>query len=117
VHICLGYGHLVRNKPSGYAFLPQLAGSIAAQSRSRQRNRSRPRGAAGLSEDDPARRPRSWRQGSRDSETGGAARRGAALCPGQLVAAPDCGMKYPRAAFGKLKALAGAPHRPRELEG
>ena len=31
VHICLGYGHLVRNKPSGYAFLPQLADSIAAQ--------------------------------------------------------------------------------------
>src|ERR1700731_1883557 len=31
VHICLGYGHLVRNKPSGYAFLPQLAESAAAQ--------------------------------------------------------------------------------------
>src|SRR5204862_5344689 len=31
VHICLGYGHLVRNKPSGYAFLPQLAESTAAQ--------------------------------------------------------------------------------------
>ena len=25
VHICLGYGPPVRNKPSGYAFLPQLA--------------------------------------------------------------------------------------------
>jgi len=31
VHICLGYGHLVRNKPSGYAFLPQLADSLATQ--------------------------------------------------------------------------------------
>ncbi len=31
VHICLGYGHLVRNKPAGYAFLPQLADSIADQ--------------------------------------------------------------------------------------
>src|SRR4029077_19621175 len=31
VHICLGYGHLVRNKPSGYAFLPQLADSAATQ--------------------------------------------------------------------------------------
>src|SRR5947199_8477125 len=31
VHICLGYGPLVRIKPSGYAFLPQLADSIAAQ--------------------------------------------------------------------------------------
>ena len=31
VHICLGYGHLVRNKPSGYAFLPQLADSLASQ--------------------------------------------------------------------------------------
>ena len=31
VHICLGYGHLVHNKPSGYAFLPQLAASLASQ--------------------------------------------------------------------------------------
>ncbi|HVB17725.1 MAG TPA: 5-methyltetrahydropteroyltriglutamate--homocysteine methyltransferase, partial [Stellaceae bacterium] len=31
VHICLGYGNLVHNKPSGYAFLPQLAESAATQ--------------------------------------------------------------------------------------
>src|ERR1700716_203348 len=31
VHLCFGYAAMVRNKPSGYAFLPQLAESAAAQ--------------------------------------------------------------------------------------
>src|SRR5207237_8127781 len=31
VHLCFGYAAMVRNKPSGYAFLPQLADSAAQQ--------------------------------------------------------------------------------------
>ena len=31
VHLCFGYAHVVQNKPSGYAFLPQLADTIARQ--------------------------------------------------------------------------------------
>src|SRR5258705_10185588 len=31
VHLCFGYAAMVRNKPAGYAFLPQLAESIAEQ--------------------------------------------------------------------------------------
>src|SRR5204862_7350813 len=31
VHLCFGYAAMVRNKPAGYAFLPQLADSIAEQ--------------------------------------------------------------------------------------
>src|SRR2546423_3117167 len=31
VHLCFGYAAMVRNKPAGYAFLPQLADSAAAQ--------------------------------------------------------------------------------------
>src|SRR5947208_1172226 len=31
VHLCFGYAAMVRNKPSGYAFLPQLADTVAAQ--------------------------------------------------------------------------------------
>ena len=31
VHLCFGYAHVVHNKPSGYAFLPQLADTIAQQ--------------------------------------------------------------------------------------
>src|SRR5260370_307111 len=31
VHLCFGYAAMVRNKPSGYAFLPQLADAAAQQ--------------------------------------------------------------------------------------
>src|ERR1700681_2862201 len=31
VHLCFGYAAMVKNKPAGYAFLPQLADSAAAQ--------------------------------------------------------------------------------------
>src|SRR5438477_3547313 len=31
VHLCFGYAAMVHNKPAGYAFLPQLADSIAEQ--------------------------------------------------------------------------------------
>ena len=31
VHLCFGYAHVVQNKPSGYAFLPQLADTVAQQ--------------------------------------------------------------------------------------
>ena len=49
VHLCFGYAAMVRNKPSGYAFLPQLADSAAdadldrggaAASRSRRSQRA-----------------------------------------------------------------------------
>jgi 5-methyltetrahydropteroyltriglutamate--homocysteine methyltransferase len=124
VHICLGYGHLVHNKPSGYAFLPQLADSLATQI---SIEAAQPRLDLGVLKElagktillgvldlgDPA------------IETAEmvAARLRQALrhIPAErLVAAPDCGMKYlPRAtAFGKLRALAeGAAIVRRELAG
>ena len=124
VHICLGYGHLVRNKPSGYAFLPQLADSIAAQI---SIEAAQPRLDLGVLQDlaqktillgvldlgDP----------TVESADTVAERLRAGLkhvAPERLVAAPDCGMKYlPReVAFGKLKALAeGAAIVRRELAG
>jgi 5-methyltetrahydropteroyltriglutamate--homocysteine methyltransferase len=124
VHICLGYGHLVRNKPSGYAFLPQLAGSNAEQI---SIEAAQPRLDLGVL------RELSEKTillgvldlGDRAVETAEtvAARLRQALpyvSAERLVAAPDCGMKYlPRAvAFGKLKALAeGAAIVRRELAG
>jgi 5-methyltetrahydropteroyltriglutamate--homocysteine methyltransferase len=124
VHICLGYGHLVRNKPSGYAFLPQLAESTAAQI---SIEAAQPRLDLGVL------RELSEKTillgvldlGDRTVETAEtvAERLRAGLrhvAPERLVAAPDCGMKYlPRAvAFGKLKALAeGASIVRRELAG
>jgi 5-methyltetrahydropteroyltriglutamate--homocysteine methyltransferase len=122
VHICLGYGHLVRNKPSGYAFLPQLADSIAAQI---SIEAAQPRLDLGVLKELSAKTILLGvlDLGNRTVETPEtvAERLRAGLqhvAAERLVAAPDCGMKYlPRAtAFGKLQALAqGAAIVRREL--
>jgi len=124
VHICLGYGHLVHNKPSGYAFLPQLADSLATQV---SLEAAQPRLDLGVLAE------LSQKTillgvldlGDPKVETAGevAARLRAGLrhiAAERLVAAPDCGMKYlPRErAFGKLQALVdGAAMVRRELAG
>jgi 5-methyltetrahydropteroyltriglutamate--homocysteine methyltransferase len=124
VHICLGYGHLVHNKPSGYAFLPQLADSLASQV---SLEAAQPQLDLGVM------RELSNKTillgvldlGTPEVETAAtvAARLRAGLkhiAPERLVAAPDCGMKYlPRErATGKLKALVeGAAIVRRELAG
>jgi len=124
VHICLGYGHLVRNKPSGYAFLPELANSVAAQI---SIEAAQPRLDLGvLSElSEKTILLGVLDLGDRTVETAAtvAERLRAGLkhvAPERLVAAPDCGMKYlPReVAFSKLKSLAdGAAMVRRELAG
>ena len=124
VHICLGYGHLVHNKPSGYAFLPQLADSLASQV---SLEAAQPRLDLGVLKE------LSQKTillgvldlGTPQVETADvvAARLRAGLAhiaPERLVAAPDCGMKYlPRArAAAKLKAMVeGAAIVRRELTG
>jgi len=124
VHLCFGYAAMVRNKPAGYAFLPQLA-DTAAQQISIEAAQPRLdlgvlRDLAGktivlgvIDLDDPA---------VETAETVAARLRdGLRHVPAErLVAAPDCGMKYlPRErAFGKLRALAeGAAIVRRELTG
>src|SRR5437762_776028 len=122
VHLCFGYAAMVKNKPAGYAFLPQLADSAAAQI---SIEAAQPKLDLGVLRDlagktvvlgvldlnDPA----------IETADSVAARLREALryIPAErLVAAPDCGMKYlPRAtAFGKLHALAeGAAQVRREL--
>ncbi len=114
VHLCFGYAQLVKEKPKGYAFLAELAGSsvnqISIESAQPDIDLTVLReitdagkdvilGVIDLS-DETVETPETV-----------AARLSAALrhVPAdRLVAAPDCGMKYlPRAtAFGKLKALA-----------
>jgi 5-methyltetrahydropteroyltriglutamate--homocysteine methyltransferase len=124
VHICLGYGHLVRNKPSGYAFLPQLAESVAGQI---SIEAAQPRLDLGVLQElsgktvllgvldlgDPA--------VETPEQVAARLREGLRHLPAErLVAAPDCGMKYlPRErAFGKLRALVeGAAIVRRELAG
>ena len=122
VHLCFGYAYVVKDKPSGYAFLAEFdqcrATAISIEA-----------AEPGL---DPAileRLPSKQvlygviNLGSEQIETPelvaerlrGALRH---IAPERLIAAPDCGMKYlPRAvAFGKLQALvAGAAIVRREL--
>ena len=112
VHLCFGYAAAVKEKPSGYSFLPQLADTSATQI---SIEAAQPRLDLGVLRDLA---PKQVMVGVIDlgdprveSADTVAARIRAALAHApaeRLVAAPDCGMKYlPRdTAFGKLKALA-----------
>lgn len=123
VHLCFGYAAVVPGaKPTGYAFLPQLADSIAQQISIES---AQPRLDLGVLKDlapkkvmlgvidlaDPAiETPETVAERIRAGLRH--------LPPDKLLPAPDCGMKYlPRAtAFGKLKALAeGAAIVRREI--
>ena len=122
VHVCFGYAAAVKDKPSGYSFLPQLADTTASQI---SIEAAQPRldlsvlkeladksvmlGVIDLgsnsveSSEEVARR---IREGLKH------------VAADRLVVAPDCGMKYlPReVAFSKLKSLAeGAARVRREL--
>jgi 5-methyltetrahydropteroyltriglutamate--homocysteine methyltransferase len=112
VHLCFGYAAVVKTqKPTGYAFLPQLADSIAKQI---SIEAAQPKldlgilrelagktimlGVIDLSDpnvETPAQVAARIRSGLKY------------LKPEHLVPAPDCGMKYlaRETAFGKLKAL------------
>jgi 5-methyltetrahydropteroyltriglutamate--homocysteine methyltransferase len=123
VHLCFGYAAVVKGqKPTGYAFLPQLAESVAAQI---SIEAAQPKLDLGVL------RELSGKTimlgvldlGDATVETADVVaariRRGLEfVAPERLVPAPDCGMKYlPRnVAFGKLQALAaGAAAVRREL--
>ena len=124
VHLCFGYAHVVHNKPSGYAFLPQLADTTAQQI---SIEAAQPKIDLGMLAE------LSGKQimlgvldlGSAEVETAeevaARIRRGLRHVDAErLIPAPDCGMKYlPRErAFGKLRALAaGAAIVRRELAG
>lgn len=111
LHLCFGYAQLVSNKPQGYAFLAELAQSSAKQISIES---AQPKLDLGVLKDLAGKKVILGviDLGDKAVETPEvvAARLRAALkhcAPEQLIAAPDCGMKYlPRAtAFGKLKAM------------
>lgn len=124
VHLCFGYAHTVKDKPSGYSFLPQLADCVADQI---SIEAAQPRLDLGVLRDLAGKTILLGvlDLGSQEVESAEAvaARLRAAFpfaSPERIVAAPDCGMKYlPRAvAFGKLRAMAeGAALVRRELTG
>ena len=121
VHLCFGYAAAVKDKPTGYSFLPQLEATSASQI---SIEAAQPRLDLGvLRELSKTVMVGVIDLGSNAVESAHdvAGRIRAALkhIPAErLVAAPDCGMKYltREAAFGKLKALAeGAAMVRKEL--
>jgi 5-methyltetrahydropteroyltriglutamate--homocysteine methyltransferase len=111
VHLCFGYAAAVKDKPTGYSFLPQLEATSASQI---SIEAAQPRLDLGvLKEFSKTLMVGVIDLGSPQVETPQevATRIRAALkhVPAErLVVAPDCGMKYlaRETAFGKLKALA-----------
>ena len=112
VHLCFGYAYVVKDKPSGYSFLPELnqcrADAISIEA-------AQPKLDPAILERLPDKEIifGAIDLGSHEVETPElvAERLRGALAhipPERLIAAPDCGMKYlPRSvAFGKAKALA-----------
>jgi 5-methyltetrahydropteroyltriglutamate--homocysteine methyltransferase len=116
VHLCFGYAAIIHDRPSGYSFLPELAGCTASQisietaqsgldcsvlAQLSDAGKTIILGVLNLGDpvieevDDVAER----------------VRRALPYAPAeQIVLAPDCGMKYlPRdSAFGKLRAMTAA---------
>jgi 5-methyltetrahydropteroyltriglutamate--homocysteine methyltransferase len=115
VHICFGYAAIIHDRPSGYSFLPELAGTeceqvsietaqsgLALDVLDSLEGKTIILGVLDLSTnavETPATVAERIRRAFPHAEAA------------RLIAAPDCGMKYlPRdAAYGKLEALvAGA---------
>ena len=114
VHICFGYAHVVHERPSGYDFLPELAacgcGQVSVETAQSNldcavlKTLGRKQVMVGcLDLSDPA--------VETPQVVAARVRRALEHIPaGQVILAPDCGMKYlPRAtADGKLRAMVEA---------
>ena len=113
VHLCFGYAAAVKDKPTGYSFLPQLEATTASQI---SIEAAQPRLDLGvLRELSKTVMVGVIDLGSNEVETphevAHRIRTALKVVPAErLVVAPDCGMKYltREAAFGKLKSLAEA---------
>ena len=123
VHICFGYAAIVHQRPSGYSFLPELAGCSCQQV-------SIETAQSGLDCAVLAQLPgKSIMVGCIDlndmtvetpEQVAARIRRALPYVPKeQVILAPDCGMKYlPRAvADGKLRAMVEAARRLRAEPG
>jgi 5-methyltetrahydropteroyltriglutamate--homocysteine methyltransferase len=111
IHLCFGYAQMVKDKPSGYSFLPELDRSSARQI---SIEAAQPKLDLAVLKELPS---KTIILGVIDLSTTAiesaqtvADRIHAALAfipPGRIVVAPDCGMKYlPReVAYGKMRAM------------
>lgn len=116
VHLCFGYAAIIHERPSGYSFLPELAGCSARQiSIETAQSGLDCSVLAGLADAGKTVILGVLNLGDHAVESpdqvAERVRRALPFVPaGQLVLAPDCGMKYlPReSAFGKLRSMTAA---------
>jgi 5-methyltetrahydropteroyltriglutamate--homocysteine methyltransferase len=114
VHLCFGYAAIVHDRPSGYSFLPELAGCPVDQIAIETAQSGLDLGVlADLADKTIVLGVIDLSTPEVETSEVVAARVRRAYpyrSPQQLVIAPDCGMKYlPRAsAAGKMRAMAGA---------
>ncbi|HVB46150.1 MAG TPA: cobalamin-independent methionine synthase II family protein [Streptosporangiaceae bacterium] len=116
VHLCFGYAAIIHDRPSGYSFLPELATCTADQiSIETAQSDLDCAVLAGLADAGKTIILGVLNLGDPTVESAdvvaGRIRRALPYVPtGQIVLAPDCGMKYlPRdSALGKLKAMTAA---------
>jgi 5-methyltetrahydropteroyltriglutamate--homocysteine methyltransferase len=124
VHICFGYAAIIHERPSGYSFLPELAGSTADAVSIETAQSSLD---CSVLETLPEKKillgvlDLSTHEVETPETIAGRIRRALPhVAAERIVVAPDCGLKYlPRdVAFGKMKAMAdGAAIVRRELAG
>jgi 5-methyltetrahydropteroyltriglutamate--homocysteine methyltransferase len=122
VHLCFGYPAFVHDRPSGYSFLPELAGCACDQISietaqpaldcsvlAELTDKTIILGVLDLNDPEVE---------TPDTVIARVRRALAHVPADRLVLAPDCGMKYlPRdVAYGKLTAMAAAAARLRELD-
>jgi 5-methyltetrahydropteroyltriglutamate--homocysteine methyltransferase len=123
VHICFGYAAIIHQRPSGYSFLPELAGcpikQVSIETAQAGLDCSVLATLGGkhvmvgcLDLNDPAIE-------SPETVARRIERALAYIKPEQVILAPDCGMKYlPRdVAFGKLEAMVAAARQLRAAHG
>jgi 5-methyltetrahydropteroyltriglutamate--homocysteine methyltransferase len=124
IHLCFGYAQMVKSKPSGYSFLPELENAAAQQI---SIEAAQPKLDLAVLKGLPSKTiilgviDLSDMTVETPQVVAERIRRALAHVPAErIVIAPDCGMKYlPRAvAFGKMKAMAdGAAIVRNELTG
>ena len=123
MHICFGYAAIIHQRPSGYSFLPELAG-CSCQQVSIETAQSRLDCSVLAKLAGKQIMVGSINLNNMDIETPGevVARVKRALTfvkPENVIIAPDCGMKYlPRdVAFGKMRAMVEAAKILRKEHG
>ncbi|HWF78993.1 MAG TPA: hypothetical protein VN695_00340 [Streptosporangiaceae bacterium] len=121
VHLCFGYAAIIHDRPSGYSFLPELAGCSARQiSIETAQSGLDCSVLGGLADAGKTVILGVLNLGDQAVESpeqvAARVRRALPFVPAdQLVLAPDCGMKYlPReSAFGKLRSMTAAAAKVR----